>query len=122
MCHHPSQRVVYSSRIYVSGHAMPVFTDLETRVSRAPFDRGAYERQLPGCAAVADRMPLVHVSGTGRAFEATAAGAAQVIPTSEDAEYYTDDTRRAEDLLGEPRSAYFYAGRAHPRFGNVALR
>jgi hypothetical protein len=30
-------------------------------------------------------------------------------------------TRRAEDLLGLSRSAYFYAGRAHPAFGNSAM-
>src|SRR5262249_3094758 len=41
--------------------------------------------------------------------------------TSADAIYYTDFTRRAEDLLGLGRSAYFYAGRAHPSFGCVAF-
>jgi hypothetical protein len=66
-------------------------------------------------------MPLVHVSGRERPFDTTIQNHPHEIPTSDDPEYYSDLTRRAEDLLGVPRSAYFYAGRAHPDFGNVAM-
>ena len=100
---------------------MTVFSDLDNRVTSAPFDRTAYEHRLPACRAVAERIPLVHVTGRGRAFESTASSSSQEIPTSVDTEYYSDETRRAEGLLGVPPSAYLYAGRAHPVFGNMAL-
>jgi hypothetical protein len=43
------------------------------------------------------------------------------IPTSDDQGYCTEFTRHSESLLGLSPSAYFYAGRAHPSFGSVAL-
>jgi len=105
---------------------VPVFSDLETRVTEAPFDREAYERRLPGARDVADRVHLVHVSGVGKdgkgiAFDSIIQNPPQEIPTSDDLEYYDDSTRCAEKLLGLAPSGYFYAGRAHPDFGNVAL-
>ena len=101
--------------------SMTVFADLESRVASAPFDPTAYQRRLPACRAVAERVPLVHVTGKGRAFDTMATTSSQKIPTSVDTEYYSDQTRRAEQLLGLPPSSYFYAGRAHPSFGNVGL-
>jgi hypothetical protein len=65
-------------------------------------------------------MYLVHTTGKGRIFDDTITGFAH-IPTSADLDYYTDDTRKAEDSLELPRSAYFYAGRACEEFGNVAM-
>jgi hypothetical protein len=100
---------------------MAVFTDLERRVSASPFDMLGCARRLSACQSVAQRIPLVHVSGRERPFETTVNSSSHAIPTSEDTAYYTELTRRAEDLLGLPRSAYFYAGRAHPAFGNVAM-
>jgi len=100
---------------------MPVFTDLDKRLAGPPFDLDAYNRQLPSCRSVADRIPLVHVTGESRPFLTTVETPPQEIPTSDDRQYYTDRTRRAESLLGLSPSAYFYAGRAHPKFGPVAL-
>ena len=100
---------------------MPVFSDLETRVTQPPFDQAAFDAQLPACQTVAQQMPLVHVTGERRPFEQTMAKEPWLVPTSADTDYYTEDTRRAEGLLGLPRSAYFYAGRACQRFGNLAL-
>ncbi len=100
---------------------MPVFTDLDERLAGPSFDSDAYNRQLPGCRNVAERIPLVHVTGGKRPFLTTVETRPQQIPTSNDREYYSDRTRRAEGLLGLSPSAYFYAGRAHPDFGSVAL-
>ena len=100
---------------------MPVFTNLDQRVAADPFDADGCGSRLPTCQTIAQRIPLVHVSGRERPFEITVQGMSGEIPTSEDTEYYTHLTPRAEDLLGLPRSAYFYAGRAHPAFGNVAM-
>jgi hypothetical protein len=100
---------------------MPVFTDLETRVTAAPFDNDGYQNRLPECQTIAQGIPLVHVSGRERPFEITVQAPSHEIPTSDDTEYYSDLTRAAEDKLGLSRSAYFYAGRAHPLFGNVAM-
>ncbi len=100
---------------------MAVFTDLDTRVTSAPFDAAAYHRQLPICRGVAERIALVHVTGREKRFEITVEDPPHEIPTSVDLGYCTDLTRQAEALLGLSPSAYFYAGRAHPAFGNVAL-
>jgi hypothetical protein len=100
---------------------MTVSTDLEARVTAAPFDPLAYEHRLPDCRAIAQAISLVHVSGREHPFHATVREVPHEIPTSVDVAYCTDDTRRAESLLGLSPSAYFYAGRAHPGFGNVAL-
>jgi hypothetical protein len=100
---------------------MAVFTDLDNRVNAAPFDTAAYNRRLLHCRNVGQRIALVHVSGRARPFETTVEGAPYEIPTSEDQQYCTDSTRRAESLLGLSPSVYFYAGRAHPSFGWVAL-
>ncbi len=100
---------------------MPVFTDLEKRLAGPPFDLDAYNRRFSGCRTVAEHMPLVHVTGQKRPFLTTMATPPQEIPTSTDRGYYSDHTRRAESLLGLSPSAYFYAGRAHPDFGSIAL-
>jgi hypothetical protein len=100
---------------------MAVFTDLDNRVPSTPFDAAEYARRSPNCRGVAERIALVHVTGRERPFEMTVENSPHEIPTSDDVGYYTDFTRRAEALLGLPPSAYFYAGRAHPDFGNVAL-
>jgi hypothetical protein len=43
------------------------------------------------------------------------------IPTSEHRDYCSEATRNAENLIGLGGSAYFFAGRACPDFGDVAL-
>ena len=101
--------------------SMAVFTDLDRRVTAPPVRHARIREPVAACQTIGQRIPLVHVSGRERPFEITIQNHPHEIPTSEDTEYYTDLTRRAEDLLGLPRSAYFYAGRAHPAFGNVAM-
>lgn len=92
---------------------MPVFTDLDRRILEPPFELAEYQRRLPEAAKVASMMPLVHVDNR---FEAILATPPYEIPTAEG-----PSSQQAEDLLGYRRSVYFYAGRACPRFGNVAL-
>ena len=75
----------------------------------------------PGISRARTAYRAVHVTGRERPFETTVENAPFEIPTSTDVGYCTDHTRRAEDLLHLSRSAYFYAGRAHPSFGSVAL-
>lgn len=101
---------------------MPVFTDLDKRVCQPPFDEKQFKQRLVSARRLAKRIHLVHVSGKGvMPFHIMLSENPHELPTSADENYYTDNTRNAEDLLGLPRSVYFYAGRAHPRFGNVAL-
>jgi hypothetical protein len=100
---------------------MAVFTNLDDRVTRELFYQVAYDRKLPLCRAVAQRIALVHVTGREKPFERTVESPPYEIPTSEDPGYCTDVTRQAEALLGLPPSVYFYPGRAHPAFGPVAL-
>lgn len=92
---------------------MPVLTDLETRIKNAPFSEADYRQRLPRSQEVAKATPLIHVDGR---FEAILATPPHVLPTAESL-----GTQSAEDALGYERSVYFFAGRACPRFGNVAI-
>jgi hypothetical protein len=76
---------------------MAVFTDLERRVTASPFDMLGCARRLAACQSVAQRIPLVHVSGRERPFETTLNNPSHAIPTSEDTAYYTELTRRTEN-------------------------
>jgi hypothetical protein len=100
---------------------MPVLTDFDKRIAEPPFSEPSYKARLVAATSVAEAVPLVHVSGKGMTFESLIDNPPHELPTSENVDYYTDDTRAAEDALGLPRSAYFYAGRAQPEFGNVSL-
>ena len=77
---------------------------------------------LARCEQVAAKMPLVHVT-SGRAGRPMLWDIADgTIPTSEEQYRYCGPTTRdVELLLGFPPSVYFYAGRAHPQYGEVAL-
>ena len=66
-------------------------------------------------------MPLVHVSGKVVPFDELLTHPPHEIPTSSHPTYCSDATRKAERLLGMAPSAYFCAGRACPKFGDVAL-
>ena len=71
-------------------------------------------------------MHLVHVSGVGVdgrgvPFDRLIVEPPHEPPTSAHAEYCSDATRSAEDILDLGRSLYFDAGRAWPAFGDVAL-
>ena len=100
---------------------MPVFTDLDDRVKEVPFDLAEYDRRLPACRELAQRIALLHVTGRERPFETTVDNAPFEIPTSADFGYCTGHTRRAEDcstfcvlLISTPVALT-------PSFGWVAL-
>lgn len=92
---------------------MPVFTNLETRIQNAPFSEVEFSRRLPNSRVVSSKTPLIHVDGR---FEIIIAKSPEEIPTAE-----ALISQKAEDALGYQRSVYFFAGRACPRFGSVAL-
>lgn len=100
---------------------MAVFTDLDRRVCEPPFDKAGYDARRPVCDDVASKMPIVHVTGSNRPFSDLVMNPPHEIPTTDVSHSLSSKTRNAEDLLGFKRSVYFYAGRAHPKFGNVAL-
>ncbi len=74
------------------------------------------------CERVAGTMPLLHVT-SGRAGRPMLWDiASDEIPTSSaEHNYCGDGARFAEEQAGYPPSVYFYAGRANPRYGQVAL-
>lgn len=77
---------------------------------------------LSRCEAVAEKMPLIHVTSgrLGRPMLWDIAGGE--IPTSEVEHGYCGPTTRAVEAdMNLPPSVYFYSGRAHPRYGDVAL-
>src|SRR5258708_7887434 len=100
---------------------MPVMTNLQQRVEQSPEQSASFQRNQDKAGQVATSIPLIHVSGKGVPFGRLVQEPPHELPTSAHPEYYSDDTRRAEQLLAFPCSAYFYAGRAIPEFGNVAL-
>jgi hypothetical protein len=78
---------------------------------------------MSGSQAVADRIHLIHVTHgrLGRPTVADLVGAGE-IPTSEESQGYCGPgTRFVEEQVGYPPSVYFYAGRACPGYGQVAL-
>ena len=99
---------------------MAVFTNLGNRVTCDLFYQVAYYRQLPVCRDVAQRIPLVHVTGRDP-FVGMIRNPPHEIPTSAGRLDRNPSTQDAEKLLGLRPSAYFYAGRAHPSFGSAAL-
>lgn len=105
---------------------MPVLTDLAQRLDADADWRAAFEAQRIRADVVAGAICIVHVSGVGEdghgvPFDRLVTEPPYELPTSGHAEYCSDATRRAEDLLDLGRSLYFYAGRALPEFGDVAL-
>lgn len=106
---------------------MPILTDLEDRLLHPPFDAAAYVARLPAAQAAAQRIHLLHVTAAvarsreWSVFLSILETPPHEIPTSDHPNYCSDATRRAEAMLEYPPCVYFYAGRAHPRFGNLAL-
>ncbi|MCO6459495.1 MAG: hypothetical protein J5I93_29635 [Pirellulaceae bacterium] len=106
---------------------MPVLTDLEDRLLHPPFDAAEYRARLPAAQAAAENIHVLHVTAAfarspeWSVFLSILGAPPHEIPTSDHPDYCSDETRRAEALLGYPPSVYFYAGRAHPEFGNLAL-
>jgi hypothetical protein len=103
---------------------MPALTNLSSRLRKDPSWRATYSKNLPKSKLVAKEICIVHVSGNpGRvSFADLILTPPYKLPTSESIYGYCSDmTREAEDNLGLKRSLYFYAGRAHPSFGKIAL-
>ncbi|HXD29697.1 MAG TPA: hypothetical protein VN643_01180 [Pyrinomonadaceae bacterium] len=101
---------------------MPALTDLDSRIASDPSWQSIYERNLLHAEYAAANMHLVHVSGHFMAFEELFASGCLEIPTSDASTGYCSETARAsEQAHGLKSSAYFYAGRACPEFGPVAL-
>jgi hypothetical protein len=101
---------------------MPALAELDQYLDANNW-RAVYETALPEARRVAAVIPLVHVSGNvdRMPFERLISDAPHEIPTSGHPLYCSNLTWRAEALLGLPHSCYFYAGRAHPQYGSVAL-
>jgi tetratricopeptide (TPR) repeat protein len=100
---------------------MPALENLDERLRDNPEQEASFRRNLELARLIADRMPLVHVTGKGVPFVVTLSAVPSEIPTSEDLNYCSEATRRAENLLNLSPSVYFYAGRACDDFGNVAI-
>ena len=87
---------------------MPLLSDIdETKLAA----------RLPTSSAVAKNVAIVHVD---RTVINLIEHPPYEIPTSASGSN-ADSTRRVEDMLALPPSAYFYAGRAHPNFGSTAF-
>ena len=100
---------------------MTALNGLDDRLARNDRQNESFVRNESQARQVATDMPLVHVSGKGVPFDELLTHPPHSIPTSSHPTYCSDATRRAERLLGMAPSAYFYAGRACPDFGDVAL-
>ncbi|HEX8493073.1 MAG TPA: hypothetical protein VF658_09550 [Pyrinomonadaceae bacterium] len=81
-----------------------------------------YKKSLKPAKAAAAQIYLIHVSGHFIPFEQVLTTHSYHLPLSvESAGYCSQVTREAEDSHGLNRSLYFYAGRAFPGFGPIAL-
>jgi hypothetical protein len=101
---------------------MPALTSLPELLSKNPNQAESFNRNEIRARELATSVHLIHVTGPKEVpFDELLSESPHAIPTSEHPQYYSDATRRAEDLLGLARSAYFYAGRACPAFGDLAL-
>jgi len=101
---------------------MPALSGLQNQMSMNPTQRESFDRNEAHARKIAKMVHLVHVSSTNEiSFVELLIEPPHAIPTSDHVTYCSDATRRAEDLLELARSAYFYAGRACPAFGDLAL-
>lgn len=73
--------------------------------------------RLRDSSEVAKRVPLLHVDPN--LLELIVSPPHEISPNPISGK--SDNTRRAEEMLGLSASVYFYAGRAHPQFGNAAF-
>jgi hypothetical protein len=99
---------------------MPALKDLEDRINRDPEWTRMFRENWQWAAAVAREMPLLHVTGKHDGFEERLlAPPYQLTPSGAGAS--SESTLAAEESLDLGSSLYFYAGRAHPGFGLMAL-
>ncbi|MEJ7592597.1 MAG: hypothetical protein WKF77_13680 [Planctomycetaceae bacterium] len=96
---------------------MPALSGLQNQMSINPTQQESFDRNESRAKKIAEKVHLVHVSSTKEvSFDELLIQPPHAIPTSEHLTYCSDATRRAENLLGLARSAYFYAGRACPAY------
>lgn len=101
---------------------MPVLTNLTARLASDSDWQDVYGRNLSQAQDAAQRIFLVHVSGHFIPFENLFDTPPYCIPrSSESVGYCSQVSRDSEDAHGLPRCVYFYAGRACPDFGPIAL-
>src|SRR6266571_993263 len=103
---------------------MPILTNLGARLRADRSWRSSYKVNLTTSRVGASKIYLVHVSGNPdrASFLRLLSTPPHEIPISEAVyNYCSNKTRQAEDMLGIGRSVYFFAGRAHQEFGEIAL-
>lgn len=104
---------------------MQILRDIDKRLQKNDEDVDdqvrSYRRNEKKAYCVAQTIPLIHVSGGRVSFEQVLDNRKGTLPTSQDMEYYSDETRHTEQVLKLQPSLYTYAGRACPDFGSVAL-
>ena len=104
------------------GASMPVLDEIDSRIRKdSEWRRTAKAARKPS-RITAMQIPLVHVTGKPHfPFLRLCTNYDGRIPTSDGADYCSPATRQKEDEFGFGRSLYFYAGRAHEDYGDVAL-
>lgn len=93
----------------------------DTRPGRNEGDSRPREHREKAAHRFAGSVPLLHVTGGRVPLNRLIFERGAVIPTSDDQDYCSDATRRAESVLDLPSSVYFFAGRALPDFGDAVL-
>jgi len=101
---------------------MPVLDKIDSRIYEDPEWKRTARAAGKQSRITAMQIPLLHVTGSIRfPFLRLCTEYAGKIPTSADADYASPSTRHKEDEFGFGRSLYFYPGRAHSEYGDVAL-
>jgi hypothetical protein len=101
---------------------MPALTDIDNRLNSDPPWRMTYDLNFPMAQTISSRIPLIHVCGHFVSFETLISIPPHELPLSDSGSgYCSKETHKAEKGLGLPPSLYFYAGKAHPSFGSLAL-
>jgi hypothetical protein len=114
---------------------MPPLTNLFQRVNSDPLWQGQYQSQINQAQGIARNVPLVHVSRWEQWLFSTPPHQIPLsdcpipeerIPPDRSSEpgpvtYCGPTALDSEERLGFSRCVYFYAGRAHPQYGNLAF-
>ena len=98
---------------------MPALKDIHERIESDPIWAEQYKNSVEQARGVADRLPLVHVTAAGSFLELMSEGDQQLMPSQSGRRSQT--TRESEESIGWEPCIYFYAGRAWPEFGEIAL-
>ena len=101
---------------------MALLDKIDSRIRRDPEWKRTAKAAYKQSRVTATRIPLLHVTGSRRfPFLRVCTDYDGEIPTSADTDGASAATRHKEDEFGFGRSLYFYAGRAHPEYGDAAL-